>query len=514
MHYIANILSKIGDCILASLNQELIFSVNDETSIILNNLVGYRENQEESDDKYVDLIFSCLKYCKEMDNEEMIADRFLNINYVLVFYHLAAIFHLKGGRTYSFAFQYKKVLFLLRDILRIQLSKTMERKNGGFSEQFSFEELLFLIEQIVLQIIKANAWTTDISNRPQILKYRNVLNIDKHSDKDRWAIYNNTTNASELREVILLAETIKLTIQRKKHLFKLSERDFKVATNVDNPRIECSLLSPYSNINSQYLRILELKYRNDMYYFLFADENRMNLGWIFQRRLDIEASESLQLDKDEEKRMKFEQDTIEYLDAINNLKIQDSWIRPYEGKQQPQLAHLSGKAFIAFVIREALFCNQMIIQIQRLFGENYISSYNHLASAHERTGNWCVALENLEYLLKLNDDSTFLEYNQKQLQRLIGSDAIYYLEPNYHFEIAIQNYYYCIQTHSEGRAYRNRILNFYFLEDDYHDNLSHFSASMERLRINTGNIRDKIRALGRKRNNSRLYKLDEYYPGE
>ena len=370
---------------------------------------------------------------------------------------------------------------------------------NGFAKYFSSNSLIAIIEKLAVQIIKANTWTSDISNRPQILKYRDVFHMPNHANRDRWAIYNNTTNSAEFREVILLVESIKLRILRIRNRFNPpSIEESEVHSDLNSPRLECSLLSPYSKISSQYLRIMEFKYRNDMYYYLIVD--KMKLGWLLNKRIQIENSNYLSIDKSTA------------VEEILNIKVSDlenPYIKHYKSKMKAvDPESVTGIDFVSFIVREALFCNLVIIQAQRLFGIDYISNFIHLASAHERMGNWCVALENLESLF----GEKFIRANKIRLKAKLGSDAIYYLEPNYQYEQAIQSYYNGIQTHCEGKAYRDQIHNFYFLEDDFNDNLSHFAISMERLRINTGFVREKIRGLSKKRNDSRLYNLREYYP--
>ncbi|MCO6487707.1 MAG: hypothetical protein J5I98_04775 [Phaeodactylibacter sp.] len=64
--------------------------------------------------------------------------------------------------------------------------------------------------------------------------------------------------------------------------------------------------------------------------------------------------------------------------------------------------------------------------------------------------------------------------------------------------------------HTEGQAYKDSLINMYFLEDDFNDNLYHFCAANERYRINSGLIREKIIDLKKKVRGSRLYDFDSY----
>ena len=95
---------------------------------------------------------------------------------------------------------------------------------------------------------------------------------------------------------------------------------------------------------------------------------------------------------------------------------------------------------------------------------------------------------------------------------MLGTDSYNYLEPNYHNELAIQHYYAAIQMHQEGKAYRDQLNSLSYLEDDFNDNLTHFSAANERLRVNTGIIRHRIEVLKKKVQDSRVYQYEYYLP--
>ena len=93
---------------------------------------------------------------------------------------------------------------------------------------------------------------------------------------------------------------------------------------------------------------------------------------------------------------------------------------------------------------------------------------------------------------------------------LIGTDAIKSMDATSMYQLATRNYRLAISAHNRGSAYRYLISNMYFLEDDFHDNLFHFSIAFERQRINSGEIVDKLRELNRELSMSQFFDYDAH----
>ena len=50
-----------------------------------------------------------------------------------------------------------------------------------------------------------------------------------------------------------------------------------------------------------------------------------------------------------------------------------------------------------------------------------------------------------------------------------------------------------LEMHNEGRRYKEVIENMYYLNDDFNDNHFHFSAALERYKINCEVIQERIK---------------------
>ena len=93
---------------------------------------------------------------------------------------------------------------------------------------------------------------------------------------------------------------------------------------------------------------------------------------------------------------------------------------------------------------------------------------------------------------------------------MIEPDNLQFISPLYQCEKAINAYYSTIYTHKQGHAYKNLIENMYYLNDDFNDELYHFSIAMERFKISNNFISDKIKRLKTRARNSDIYQHINY----
>ena len=64
--------------------------------------------------------------------------------------------------------------------------------------------------------------------------------------------------------------------------------------------------------------------------------------------------------------------------------------------------------------------------------------------------------------------------------------------------------------HASGKEYRDTIQQMYFLEDDMDDESIHFSAAMERMKINNGYVEGKIAKMKEKLQDSKIHEYESY----
>lgn len=522
LYYIANVVSKIGDSILASLKKDKFTIPNSEFDVLdITNPEKITDKNREANIKWF------------RDN---LGDSLFKAETVLYIYKLAAALYKRAGHNSYYASHLIKILYVIKDLIEVN-KVTQDRENLykflGINE--NEKEPFKNIEKIAETVFRATTWNNEVSNRPQILKYREIFDITNDRSKDRELIYNIVNNISDNKEVIVLVEGIKLKLG--KYLDKF----------VDDFRIGKSIISAYGTVSNRYQRMLELKYRTERCYFIM--NHVLKLKELFNRDL-IYSFEEI--------------DKSEIFKQINEIIIIPS----------EDLRNVTINDVVAFLIQEALFCSSQLIKMIKLYNPGYVIGYSFIAEAHSRMGDWCQAYDNYlkiideridnydNHLKSLKEKKASLEQKQKanysdeikaeitqldknlydwesnennwiqnsfrienlkkdksvtlekkfisRIEELLGGESLIYLESKNHYETAVQYYYKMIQIHSDGKTYKDKLHEIYMLEDDYNDNVAHYTIASERIRINTGNIKDKINKLNGKISNSKLYVYKSY----
>ena len=162
-----------------------------------------------------------------------------------------------------------------------------------------------------------------------------------------------------------------------------------------------------------------------------------------------------------------------------------------------------------------------------------MANHSMRAAAHDKLAEWCDALYNYLKLYEKKKkkkknrrpptgtrkgtskaESAAYERMKEQLEDAIGEADLVTLTPSYHRERALLHYRATLETHSEGRAYKQILDNMYYLDDDFHDELTHFCAAAERFRINSGQIENGIGRLSIHCNSTRVHNPEHYYSWE
>lgn len=480
---LGNLFSKLGDAMLSSAGPEVQPLSGDMLKLYEGD-----DTQENMDN----LLYDCQKWL----GEDNLFDNALNTS--LMLFRVSGLFYLKANRSFSCAFQFKKFLFVIKDWLaffgREWLSDDPEKLTENARLLVRLENLLVKDEPrpgIASRLLRSIVWSADVANRPQLMKYREILNLERW--QDTFSIYNNISTSAEMREVVLLMEDIRLKIRG---LADMVENPAKGKPQPDALQalaalepMALNMVSPYDSIYSKYLRIIELRYKCEYNFALV-------------KAMAIPAGEN-------QKSGSF--CALELLHRNDFKKNETTYFAEKLALLAPaQQADLEAR------ILDSMFCLYEVIRSLNIYGINYITNHSFLANAHYKLANWCRAYYNLRMIMvakagpgEPEKRKAGQELDQKLIQ-LLGTDALFALEPNYHCEQALEHYYAAMQTHKGGRSYRDNVTNLSFLEDDLNDNLTHFSAATERFRINTGVIREKIKSLKKEIKTSQVYDYDSY----
>ena len=172
-------------------------------------------------------------------------------------------------------------------------------------------------------------------------------------------------------------------------------------------------------------------------------------------------------------------------------------------------------SLLEFMLTDAIYCHHEIIRFLGIYGTSYMASYSMRAAAHRNLAFWCDLYYNY-----LRDYETLNPGKQerieavrrleKELQRMVGKADMVDLSPNYHAEMALRCLEAAKEAHSEGKAYSALIDKMYYLTDDFADQLEHFCAGLERLRINSGAFDRELQRLRKRLDDTSIYKSDRY----
>lgn len=444
---LANLVNKLGDAILAIISKYSLGKLEQNTIDLF-----LMEDNEELLEQIIDFFDQKLDADAPVDAKD-----FFCINLPLYLYRVAGLLYAKADRTYSQVFQHKKFLYILKEVLTLEKANKKELVKliaEHPQNQKDRKAPTNVIEKIGLKIIKGNTAISGISNRAQILKYRDILEAD-HAYDFTAHIYSGLTTAPEVREVLLLVEEIKLKIWRRQ----------------SNPPLfkPCSILHPYDVVSSMFERMLELKYQSEYDYY------------VVHQLFDIQNEEKLS------------PNSLKFVLELAQLRLHSE----LDSSKKDQ------EATLRRCICNALFSLREIIRSLNTNGVNYITNYSFLANAHYKLANWCLIYR--KYKTLTNNQEI-----DRELQKLIGTKNIILLEPYYHYNIAHQMFNHALAMHAEGKSYKNVNADMHFLDDDYNDNLTHYCAANERFRINLGMIGDKIKDLEEILQSSRLNQYGNY----
>jgi len=218
--FLGNMLTKLGDCILSSLPSN---GSGDKELIKI--LKVFCEDNISAQGKGV---------IEFIDKNSPIIDIFpLKLSSVFKIYRLAYHCYKKGDKKYSAIYQYKKVLYILRDSI-----DTKKKGKFKFLQERKYKKSS-IIDRITIICLTAQTDISEVANRRQIEKYRMQLN-----EKGKTNIfYNDLSTAPEIKEYVLLNQTIKIKLGYE-------------------PKQE-PYIGEYSTISSMFTRVIELKYIGD-----------------------------------------------------------------------------------------------------------------------------------------------------------------------------------------------------------------------------------------------------------
>ncbi len=166
----------------------------------------------------------------------------------------------------------------------------------------------------------------------------------------------------------------------------------------------------------------------------------------------------------------------------------------------------SRETFIENLIIDAITTIYFALNASRIYSASYMTTHNVLGSLYRNMATWSRRLQGLKNIATPKQKKLL----EQRLEQQIGREEARIYTNRYCTEMALKHYWSSIEVHDEGQAYREFLENMYYLNDDFNDNLYHFTAALERYWINSGKVRSRIKELKAEMKYSRWYEADQY----
>jgi hypothetical protein len=369
--------------------------------------------------------------------------------------------HLKDDSLMFYFVSYK--IYMINDdyskaaFQGIKILNTLEALSPTLKHiKNKIDKVISLFKLVTKKTIIALYRSYNSSTRPEVDRFRSILKeTDENTDKFHYII-NNLPSIAEFKEVRMLYTLNKLRFAN----------EFRCSLEIVCPSFEKTLESyspgKYANLNSMYSRLHDLYLKVRMNYEIL----KINI---------VETSP-----KEPEKLKSF-------------LEIE-------KNKQDEEVKNL-----LLYLIADSIYCLTETIRILKNFGYTYITNHSSFGHAYYRRAEWCLYMEYYKKAYR-NENELYLK-----VRELIGSQAMPNLAVKYNYEKALSHYIQCVETHNNKYTNDRYLEKLYYLEDDFNDVHLHFFTALERLKVESGKIEDKIIFCKEQLQDSKIYDIENYF---
>jgi hypothetical protein len=477
LHSIGNALSDVGDSLFSSAGYEDVLDMK-----LLKLVLKMNPN--------------LVKNKPEDGWQGQVSGSKSKITLAVMFYMAGGWYYRRAGEHREYSLQLTKVLYLVKDYLRIAKSPMTPGKELGLGCESLF---LSLIERsIVKPAIRAIYRSYENTNESEFGYLQRFAAEPKSPDapEELGDSYSpntllNISIAGEIKEILLSYEEIKLELN-KEQLFNDTSIDLS------------TIAGPYGSIQNKFTRIIELNYK--------AQSHDYALRLIVNTCSKLKIGSLSELQDDELGKI-----VKGFLTEGEDLQS----ARKTSGFGQ----EMAGYDILIHLVTNAIYCLSESIRAQNIFGVSYIFNHSFLAFSHYYLAEWISLYESLINYERSSEGKEVLRKSSSrievELKKVIGKVEMHDLVKNAQYEKALRNFYQGIEMHTEGDAYLFVTNQMYYLDDDFNDNFFPFSAALERYRINTtyipkmiDDIRRKIRDKESGDPHASYYDPSSYFPAK
>lgn len=388
-------------------------------------------------------------------------DKLVTEERIIFIYLLANQYYLRAASYYQSLLQIKKIILFIRRLCEYRVSV------GGSPYTTNLVKIVQALAIEAFELIDRSAHHT---RRQQIYEWEGIFKLDygKNDEKN-----NIKKNEIFLRSFLYQPDAMEVYTQYKEIELGTIGSDIERLVELLNKN---KIATAYGHINSKYNRIFELSYKCEIHFLIIRN-----------------LIESCGYSK--------EFDFVKNCFSLEEIKGQIDNVYSFSDWQG------DSTEFLIYLISDSLYCLAEVLRSFNVFGITYICNHSLNAMTHEHFAYWCSLYQGFK--VKSVDQkeqyAAFFRRLEETVKNILGRTDIQYLDPGYHYRMAIQHYYSAIRMHDGGKSYRDAIQNMYYLDDDLDDSLSHFCTSLERFRINNGFVRMKIRSLKKKAKDNDLF---------
>lgn len=383
-------------------------------------------------------------------------------------YGCSAICYSRANEARNSAFQNKKILFLIKSFYRYLLPDNCMNEGVKSGSEHIARQISNAVGDKIIKALNKN---------------RRFIIFPEHSRSSDLNVVDTSEKANVVTQMIRYYRfsyntEVKMTML---HWFDLyyseifPERFSKLFSTPKKEEEYLSFLSKlplntYSSVNDQMVRIFELRFKSRL-------NRKLILGLVHDRAQATSNYRNLC--------SKLEGKMAECVDQeLYELTFNPKELCPIVKADRERLE------FVKYLIFDAMFCEQKIIESISLNNVSYIKGYQYMAAAYLSLGWWT---EVYHHLFPCQTEDREEDMVRKQLREILGSYELHYIDnPEYAYQQSLSHYYDCINMHSEGDPYQFHLSNMYFTEGDFNDDNQHFCAAIERWLINHQVIRRRI----------------------
>jgi hypothetical protein len=564
---------NLSDCFANILSSYDSFSASSQTSVrilaetisdLADAKLGCINQQFQHSDFEILKMF--LVEPKNFTNDSKTINGILNFSSsgILRMFYLSALFYKKGGEYKEYVWQLTKILYFVKEIIQYFVLVS-EKTPSDFPEEDGNQILKGCEDNIVKRAIRGCWSAYENAHMNEVPKQKDIINsrsTEPKNTNEKKTTLNRISVNNDIEEITALFTEIKMLMN---DLFPKSKaKKVQKEVRYDGIVVEHylkNLVSPFSDADSVYNRILRLNFKVKLNYRMFLN--------IIPKQLEIDRKElSLNIlnDKDHKEESFWRAIFIKFINSIvpkGDLFSQTITLYSEDNKEGVFKDIIMYDLF-CHLIADSIYCLNEIIEISNAYGKSYILNHSSIAAAHEKMIYWLAwyeAIENFKLFTIVKEDKILnqgkpetlensdqtleetkitdqvnpetpentgqkevIKIDVKQrdllntlkyqirtlLESLMDKDSLQAQSISYHSNMMLRRYYSAYETHIEGNAYKNFIERMIFLNDDFNDKLSHFFTAYERFSFNNKEFDKKIENQKKYNKSSAFNKYDNF----